>query len=226
MPRPMLFAARKTLNMPAAAPRKKKTINPQGRVPKARSNNQPSARATQNDATSSVAMRNPRPSAPCGSAARPVASCRNRSRRALSISAASRASLSGGRSSLIQASAAICHAVRLRCGCTAAHHSKAPRAVNAAGPEVVGSACMALCYSRSRRPCRSARRHRAHGNLPAPWDYAEHRITPSSSRTLSASASSPALLPPRPAVSGSDANQDSVHRTARRRRSSSWQRLV
>jgi Resolvase, N terminal domain len=48
----------------------------------------------------------------------------------------------------------------------------------------------------------------------------------SSSGTLSASASSPASPPPRPLVSGSAANQDSVHPTARRRRSSSWQRLV
>src|SRR5260370_28934706 len=52
------------------------------------------------------------------------------------------------------------------------------------------------------------------------------RRSPSSSGTLSASASSQASPPPRPAVSGSAANQDSVHRTARRRRSSSWQRLV
>jgi hypothetical protein len=43
---------------------------------------------------------------------------------------------------------------------------------------------------------------------------------------MSAGASSLASPPPRPAVSGSAANQDSVHRTARRRRSSSWQRLV
>src|SRR5260370_25740176 len=34
------------------------------------------------------------------------------------------------------------------------------------------------------------------------------------------------VQPPRLAVSGSAANQDSVHRTARRRRSSSWPRLV
>jgi hypothetical protein len=36
----------------------------------------------------------------------------------------------------------------------------------------------------------------------------------------------PASPPPRPAVNGSAANQDSVHRTARRRRSSSWLMLV
>ena len=104
-PEPIFFAARKTFSMPAAAPRKKNTINPHGLVPRTRSKTQPRASPTHNAETSSIAILRPTPSAPPGGTLLPPpASRRSRSCRAWSILLPSRERASDGGSSFIQRS--------------------------------------------------------------------------------------------------------------------------